>query len=264
MSRQPKIKTVIVDDEAEARDGIQTLLNEDQEIEIISICDNGLDAILKIGELKPDLLLLDIQMPEINGFEVLKSLSLEDLPAVVFVTAYDKYALRAFEVHAVDYLLKPFTKPRFFDAIDHAKQVIKQSHANHDVVKMLEGYEPENSSTALLNSTSSIDQEKLIVKSGGKIHFISHRDVYWLEADDVYVRVHTNRKAHLVRATLKQMEQRLPQARFIRVHKSFMVNFDKISEIEPLFNSEFMITLLDGTAVKVSRTYASGIRAFLK
>jgi len=241
-----RIRCIIIDDEKEARLGLQSILLEVEDIEIISVCKNGLKAIEQINEFRPDLILLDIQMPGVNGFEVLASIE-EPKPAVIFITAYDQYALKAFEVHALDYLLKPFTDERLFESLENARKNIQQS---------------KNQITALLDQrsyptkdevVSLDDKSKLVFKSDGKVHFLDFNKIHWIEAYDYYVKVHVEKQFHLLREAMKRLEQRLPNF-FIRVHKSAIVNTKSVQTMEHLPNSELELTLVSGQKVKVSRT----------
>ncbi|MBX2843597.1 MAG: LytTR family DNA-binding domain-containing protein [Flammeovirgaceae bacterium] len=264
-----KITAVIADDEKEARDGIKLLLENDTEIEIVGICKNGIEAIKAINDLKPKLVFMDIQMPGVNGLEVINSLDKSILPAIIFVTAYDQYSLKAFELHAMDYLLKPFTDERFFKALDHTKSFIKQNQlekVNANLLNLLDFYQKEQKeegSGKIIKETSQgnkLINNRLIIKSDGKIYFVELDKIVWVQAYDYYVRIHIANKFYLVRESLKQMEELLPSEKFVRIHKSSIVNIDHIIELEPHFNNEFIMKLDNGEELKSSRNFRDKLK----
>ncbi|NRB46901.1 MAG: response regulator transcription factor [Saprospiraceae bacterium] len=252
-----KIKAIIVDDEAPARANLELLLAKDTEIEILTACSDGISAIKAIELHQPDLIFLDIQMPEVSGFDVLKALPLAQRPYVIFVTAYDQYALKAFEVNAVDYLLKPFDDKRFFDAITKAKALIQQQDQQDLQAKL----------GALLKH---LDQDqaqkylkKLSVRQGSKISFIKVEDIVWIEADNQYVKVHLKTASHLMRQSLSYLDQHLDPASFYRIHRSAIVNVNRIESIEPYFKGDYHIRLDNGTVAKLSRHRTEGLKELL-
>jgi two-component system, LytTR family, response regulator len=264
----PPLKTLIVDDEEEAREGLRHLLQKASDIDLVAVCKNGLEAIQKINQLQPELVFLDIQMPEINGFEVLNNLENTPVPAVIFVTAYDQYALKAFELHALDYLLKPFTDERFYQALAHAKQYLQTASLNQlheklsSVLAVYNNQTNETEKDALLDEDSetvSTIPNRLIIKSMGKIYFVPLSDIHWVEAFDYYVKIHLTDKFYLVRTSLKSLEKKLPNHLFLRVHKSQIVNIQSIIELEPYFNGEYLLKLRGDQKLKVSRSYRQGI-----
>lgn len=248
-----KLRCIIVDDEEEAREGLCLLLQQDKSVEVIAICRNGLEAIKQIDSLQPDLVLLDIQMPEINGFEVLNSIKFQP-QGVIFITAYDQFALKAFEVHAMDYLLKPFSDERFYEAIENAKTKIglKQSEKetlSKSVEKIVNGQKGEN---AVLKSS---EKERLTFKADGKIYFIDFQDILWFEAYDYYIKIHVDNQFYLVRDSLKKMIERLNES-FVRIHKSSIVNTDYVVMVDRQPNSnDLQVVLQNGITLKVSRGY---------
>ena len=259
------LKVIIVDDEPEARHGVALLLSDDPEAEVVAVCANGLEAIRAIRDLSPDLLLLDVQMPQINGFEVLNSLPPEQHPAVIFTTAYDEYTLRAFEVHATDYLLKPFTDERFYRALAHAKELIR-SRQHSSLPLLLKAQPPAKGEQ---NTVIEEDQrglsDKLVVKSDGRVHFVPHVDIIWIEAYDYYVKVHVDGRYFLLRDTLKRMEQCLPADRFVRIHKSSIVNVQHIASLVPqATGSEYQVMLTNGVALRSSRSYREGVKGLAR
>ncbi len=255
MTGNRKIRVCVVDDEPLACRKIQRLLAEDPDIDVVGICNNGQDACEAIQKLTPDLIFLDIQMPEMDGFEVLKSLQLETLPHVVFVTAYDRYAIRAFEVHALDYVLKPFDRKRFLEALKHGKSCVSQDRersSNKDL-------------KALLDEIKGRPRyvERLVIKSRGKIYFLKTDEIDWIEAQGKYEMVHAGREGHLVREGMSKLESELDRKKFVRIHKSTIVNVDRIAHLQPLFHADFRVILRDGTTLTVSRRYRERLESFL-
>lgn len=248
------IKAVVVDDEPLACKRLQTLLDEDGEVELVEVCENGMDAIERINSLNPDLVFLDIQMPEITGFEVLQHLDPGQMPAIIFVTAYDEYAIKAFEVHAVDYLLKPFDRQRFNDALLQAKKSIRQHKQ-----RTLDGKVQD-----LLRAVNS-DREpisRLLIKTSSRFFFIKTDDIEWIESAGNYVRVHSGGKSYLIRDTMLNMEEKLDPDTFFRIHRSTIVNVDKISELEQWFHGDYKVTLQNGEKLTLSRNYKDLLQRF--
>jgi two-component system LytT family response regulator len=242
-----KIRTLIVDDEPLGRERIRALLSTDPEIEVIAECVDGRQAIAAIEERKPDLVFLDVQMPEVDGFGVLDAICGERMPVIIFVTAYDRYAVQAFEVHALDYLLKSFDKERFGTAVQRAKEEIRQSREgalNERLAGLLEDLQTKKGRLT-----------RLVIKSAGRIVFLRVEEIDWIEAADNYVRVHAGRDAHLIRETLQSLEKRLDPCRFLRIHRSSLVNLDRIRELQPIFHGDYAVKLIDGTELTLSRSY---------
>ena len=237
-----KIRTLVVDDEPVARARVMSLLRDEADIEVIGECESGPEAISAIETTSPDLVFLDIQMPQMNGLELAKTLG-ETMPAVVFVTAYDEYALRAFEVHALDYVLKPFSAERFKSALMHARQHLSTRKAPGS---------PEAAPTR---------RERLVIKSSGRIYFVRTLEIDWCEAAGNYVRLHVGQQTHLVRGTMGHIESQLDPAQFVRVHRSTIVNVDRIQELRSSFNGEYVILLHDKTRLTLSRGYRDGLQA---
>lgn len=244
-----KVRTIIIDDEALARDRLRQLLQNCPEIDLVAECADGREAVATIRELAPELMFLDIHMPEMDGFQVLEALGDKPAPVVVFVTAYDQFALRAFEVHAVDYLLKPFDRERFEAALRHAVDQVKHRSA---------GDLPERQ-TALLSELKSRAQaqpaDRLAVKSGGHIIWVTLDEIDWIESADNYVELHTGPKSHLLRETLNALETRLPPQRFVRISRSAMVNARKVKELHRMLYGGYEIRLQDGKRLTMSRRY---------
>ena len=250
-----KTLVLIVDDEPIARRGIRRYLAEHRDIEVVGEAANGINAVEQINELHPDIVFLDVQMPDLDGFGVIENVELSTGPAPVyiFVTAYDAHAIRAFEVHAVDYLLKPFDKERFGKALAHARQVLEQrgkaNRALEPLLQSLRGLRP---------------LERFVVKDKKRIFFVPVSNVLWIEATGNYVCIHTARDRHLLRETLAHLEERLAPHHFISVRKSAIVNGAYISEIRPMFDGVYDIVLAERTVVTSSRRYAHKLRALLQ
>jgi two-component system LytT family response regulator len=250
-----KIRTLIVDDEPLARQRLRQLLDADPDISVLGECGDGEQAFADVQGLRPDLVFLDVQMPLLDGFGVLHKLAGTPLPVVIFVTAHDRYALKAFEVHALDYLLKPFDKTRFTTALARAKAQVRQGAAAaldqrlHDLLQSVEG--------------RSHGPERLMVKSGGRIYFVRVADIDWIEAAGNYVRLHVGKDDHLLRESLTALEKKLDASRFVRVHRSTIVNIDRIREIQPAFNADYVIILEGGTELALSRSCRDRLEASL-
>jgi two-component system, LytTR family, response regulator len=238
-----KIRTLVVDDEPVARARVLSLLRDESDIEVIGECESGPEAISAIEATSPDLVFLDIQMPQMDGLALARTLG-ETMPAVVFVTAYDEYALRAFEVHALDYVLKPFSAERFKSALMHARQHLSTRRAGA----------PEPASER---------RDRLVIKSSGRIYFVRVSEIDWCEAAGNYVRLHVGPQTHLVRGTMAHIESQLDPKQFIRVHRSTIVNVDRIQELRSSFNGEYMILLHDKTRLTLSRGYRDGLQTKL-
>lgn len=240
------IPTIVVDDEPLACKRLVNLLSEDKDIDIVAVCGNGKEAIEQVHEKRPALLFLDIQMPEIDGFEVLRQVDENLMPVVIFVTAYDEYALRAFEVHALDYLMKPFNKSRFKDAVSRVKNIIaqeKQSAIDQKVDKLLE----------YVSDVKALS--RILVKSSDRYFFIKSENIIWLEAAGNYVRVHSATKSYLIRETMTNMEKKLDTDIFFRIHRSTIVNVDKIHELEKWFHGDYKVIMENGEKLTMSRNY---------
>ncbi|MCE7991026.1 MAG: response regulator transcription factor [Roseivirga sp.] len=255
------IKAVIVDDEKTAREGLKSLLTEVVEVELVKSCKDGMEAIEYLQQGPCDLLFLDIQMPAISGFEVLKSI--KSPPATIFITAFDEFAVQAFEHHALDYLLKPFTNTRFFESVDRAKSMIRSQKIQNATLHQLLEYLQQHDQPTELVSTNTTDKSRLVIRSSGKIILLNTADIRWIEAYDYYIRIHCHDKTYVIRESLKGIQEKLPIEIFIRVHKSAIVNTSNIKSLEHLQNSEYMINLNDGTQVKVSRSYKADVDRFL-
>ncbi len=244
---EAKIKALIVDDESLARKFIRRLLKEDQGVEIVGECANGKDAVAMIRKQNPDLVFLDVQMPEMDGFSLLETLGVDRLPEIVFTTAYEHYAIRAFELHAIDYLLKPFDQARFRDAIRHAKERIHYRQFEDGRLQV----------AALLENVKRKAEylDRLIIRADGRITFLKTQEIDWIEADDKYVHLHTGKVVRMVRQTLSSMESQLDPKRFLRIHRSAIVNVERIKELQPMIGGEHAVVMEDGTRLTLSRKH---------
>ena len=237
-----KLRALIVDDEPICRAGVARLLRDDREVEIVGEAGNGLDAVAAISGLRPDLVFLDIQMPEMGGFEVLRALAPAETPRVIFVTAYDQYALQAFEVNALDYLLKPYSDERFAVALARAKAG------------------PASSVDGVLRFTQA---ERFVVRTGSKVRFVAVEDIDWIEAAENYVCLHAGGETGLWRETMTSLERRLRPAGFVRIHRGLLINARKIREISVLGDGEYEI-LTGNRLLKSSRHYRRAVAALLR
>jgi two-component system LytT family response regulator len=265
---QAPLRVVVVDDEPLARSGVAGLVARDPELALVAECEDGRDAVEAITRLRPDLVLLDVQMPEMDGFEVLRALGPERLPVVVFVTAFDRFALRAFEVAAVDYLLKPFDDERFAVAVARAKHAVRTAEAGElgrRVMALLErtGAPAPAASDAPPPAAPAGFASRLTVKGSGRTVFIRVDEVDWIEADDYYAKLHVAGKTHLLRETMGSLEGRLDPTRFFRVHRSAIVNLDRVREVQFLFRGEHVVILHDGTKLKLSRNRLDRLETML-
>ncbi len=242
------IRTLITDDEPLARDRIKRYLRDENDIAVIGECGNGADAVAFIKKERPDLVFLDIQMPEKTGFDVVRTLKPNELPTIIFVTAYDQYALQAFEVHAIDYLLKPFTRDRIKRAVERARQHVeirRRSDVSDDrIAALIAGLRSERKYL-----------ERLMVKTNGRVVFVKTNDIDWIEASGNYLKLHVGRESHMIRETMSSVEAKLDPERFLRIHRSAVVNLDRIKELHPMFSGDHAVILHNGTELTLSRNF---------
>jgi len=248
-----KIKTLIVDDEPLARRNLRVLLERDAQIEILEECRNGREAVKAIKNLTPDLIFLDIQMPEMDGFDVLAHVGPEQIQAIIFVTAFDQYALKAFDVHALDYLLKPFDDERFARALERAKSQIAAREIDK-LSKRLFALLEERESERKGSTQEEHYLTRLMIKASNRMVLLKVEDIDFIEADGNYAKLHVGRKAHLLREKMHDLEGRLDPAKFVRIHRSVIVNLDRIKEMQPHFNGDYIVVLVDGQQLRLSRT----------
>ena len=236
-----------MDDEPLARSRVRELLATQSDVEVTGECSNGREAIAAIRSDRPDLVFLDVQMPEVTGFEVLEALEPASAPAVVFVTAFDEFAVRAFEVHALDYLLKPFDRERFLASLQRAREAVRLR---------AEGRLDERLGALLADLGAERRYlKRLLVKNGSRSVLLLAGEIDWIESAGNYVRVHVGRERHLLRETMTALEEKLDPERFVRIHRSVMVNLEWVREMEPYFHGDYVLKLLDGTRLTLSRTY---------
>jgi two-component system, LytTR family, response regulator len=272
------MKVLIVDDEPIARRRVRRLLRLEDDIEVVGECSSGSEAVAAIKEHRPDLVFLDVQMPDMDGFGVVASLG-DEVPAVIFVTAYDEYAVRAFDVHAMDYLLKPFDPERFKAAFQRARQHlarVSSAETGRRITAMLEQVLGEAKTGALIGAGAGAARaagsapaaaarqrylDRLMVKHDGRVFFIKVSDVDWFEASGNYVRVYVGRASHLIRETMHGVESQLDPNEFARIHRAVIVNLDRIRELQPWFAGDYIVILRDGRQLKLSRTYREQLQS---
>jgi two-component system LytT family response regulator len=262
------IRTMIVDDEILARQNVEALLRPDPDIAIVAQCSNGTQAVEAIKQHRPELLFLDVQMPGMSGFEVLAKVPVALLPQVVFVTAYDHFALQAFEVQAVDYLLKPFNRARFADALARAKSAVR-SQEKSDLARRLD--EMMSALQRVREGTPADEAAarpreadgRLFIRCDGEIHVMAPEDILWIESDGDYVRLHVGDKSRFVRMSLHKMMEKLDPAHFVRIHRSTIVNLRHMRKARPALYGEYTVELTNGAKLKVSRTFVHDFKAHL-
>ena len=251
-----KLTTLIVDDEPLARERLLGLLSAEADIEVLGQCRDGEEAVSAIHERHPDLVLLDLEMPRMDGFEVIDTIGPDRMPMVIFVTAYDQHAIKAFQVRALDYLLKPFDRERFNDALQRARTQI-ESQASGDLGRRL---------MALMKDLKrdAPKTDRLVVKSGGRLFFLRADEIDWIEAAGNYVRLHVGPQSHLLRETMNGIEARLDPERFFRIHRCRIVNVERIQEMQPWLNGEYSVVLRTGARLTLSRGYRERLQEKLK
>jgi two-component system LytT family response regulator len=247
-------KVLIVDDERLSRRRIRRLLSLDPECEVAGECANGREAVVTLENTRPDILFLDIQMPELDGFEVLRALT-QTKPLIVFTSAFDDYALRAFEVQAFDYLLKPFDGKRFLESVCRAKARVMQERSGASDSRLFELFE------AFAKTRQAPD--RIAVRSNGRVFFVKLQEIDWIEASDNYMCLHCGRDTHIVRETMNELERLLDPAKFLRVHRSAIVNLDQIRELQPWFRGEYRVVLRDGTELTLTRNHREKLESRL-
>lgn len=273
------IKVLIVDDETLARENIEALVQDDPEVAIVGQCSNGQQAVDAIRKQKTDLVFLDVQMPGLDGFDVLSRLQPESRPHVVFITAYDQYAIQAFDVNAVDYLLKPFSRQRFAAALAKAKAMVRSGSEDRlndrmDLIisTLKELRVPGTPAAPAPAPAPAVEAEepdsatwsgRLLFRSDGEIHVLSPEEIRWIESEGDYVKVHAGPKTKLVRMALVKIMQKLDPAHFVRIHRSTIVNLTHVRKVSPALYGEYTVELAEGARLKVSRTYVHALKAYL-
>lgn len=267
------IRALIVDDESLAREALLVMLNDDPEMEVVAECRNGKEAVTVIREQSPDVVFLDIQMPELDGFQVVEEVGAARMPVTVFVTAYDKHALRAFEAHALDYLLKPFDHDRFNTALQRAKTFVRQQKLGEISESLFALLRDMNLKTGKSHSeTDDIESgkathkgpvDRVSIKSGGRIYFLKTKEIDWVEGAGDYLTLHSGSQTHLIRETMGNFHARLDPQKFLRIHRSTIVNIERIKDIRPLYKGEYVVTLTSGIGLKASRGYRRELQQLL-
>jgi two-component system LytT family response regulator len=250
------MRVIIADDESLARKKLRLMLECESDVYVVAECQDGAETIRALQTHKPELLLLDIRMPDLDGFEVLNQLSPADLPMVIFTTAYDRHAVRAFEAHALDYLLKPFDRDRLHQAVSRAR------------TELLRTSDPEATQRILRYLSEEARKEpssarRLIIKTGGRVVFLSFDEIDWVEAAANYVRIYVGKQAYLLRRGIGDIAERLDRLQFIRIHRSAIVNVHKIKELQPVNSGEYIVVLKDGKELPCSRGYRSGLQQLI-
>jgi two-component system LytT family response regulator len=250
-----KIRTLIVDDEPLARERLRKLLEAEPDVEIVGEAGDGREAAAAIERAQPDLVFLDIQMPELDGFGVVETIRTARTPEIIFVTAFSQHALRAFEVHALDYLLKPFDRERFQVALGRARTRLAQARSDElseRLTALLAEMRPEARTT-----------DRLAIKSGGRVLFLKLADIDWIEAADNYVNLHVGAESHLLRETMTALEARLDASQFLRINRSTIVNVERIKELRPMFHGDYAVILRNGSRLSLSRGYRDKLQRLL-
>jgi two-component system LytT family response regulator len=260
-----KMRTIIVDDEPLARRGLKIRLQDNPGIDLLAECENGREALQAIAELSPDLVFLDIQMPGMDGFDVVRKLQGDDMPLVVFVTAFDEYAVEAFRINAIDYVLKPIDDDRLAEAVDravehHAQQALADHKRNLVNACMHLTGATEATVEEIAQGDGAAYPDKISIRDGDEAHLIPVADIDWVDAAGDYMCVHVDGVTHIMRITMKQLEALLNPAQFLRVHRSTIVNAARITSAQSIANGEFLLTLGNDSRVKVSRSYREKIR----
>jgi two-component system LytT family response regulator len=250
-------KVLVIDDEPLARRGVVSRLQPYPQFEVVAECENGEDGLHAISEYHPDLVFLDVQMPEMDGFEMLEHLPEDERPAVIFLTAFDQYALRAFEVHAMDYLLKPIDDVRFVEAIDRVQRML-QMERDTTLSERLESLLSDMHAKRPAGGS-----QRFAIRNGRRVFFVTANEVEWIEAQGDYAALHVSGKTHLLREPLHLLERKLDPASFVRIHRSTIVRLDRIAEMQALANRDCLLRLKDGTTLRVSRSYSDRLQEAL-
>jgi two-component system, LytTR family, response regulator len=253
------IRAVIADDERLARKKLSILLASEPRVEVVAECSEGRQTVTAIRSLRPDILLLDIQMPDLDGFEVLSKISPEEMPQVIFTSAYDQYAIRAFETHALDYLLKPFDQDRLHAAMERARaeiQKCKDQDLSHRLLEVLSAVKPGKRPVPLFD-------ERLAIRTNGRVVFLNLEEIQWIEAAANYVRLNTGKDSYLFREAISRILERLNPAHFARIHRSAIVNVTRIKELIPVNSGEYVVVLHSGKELSCSRSYRANLHPFI-
>ncbi|MFP5356481.1 MAG: LytR/AlgR family response regulator transcription factor [Gemmatimonadota bacterium] len=272
------IRVLVVDDEPIARRRVRRMLRLEPDVDVIDEVGSGNEAIAAIKKERPDLVLLDVQMPDVDGFGVVDALGAEEMPPTIFVTAFNEYAVRAFDVNAIDYLLKPYDPERFRSAFQRARshmERVSSAEQGRKIRALLEQVIGEDRTSAALTDRGGAPQsngigvapprtrflDRLMVKHDGRVFFVKVSDVDWFEASGNYVRVHVGKVSHLIRETMHHIEAQLDPSMFVRIHRAVIVNIDRIKELQPWFAGDYVVILRDGRQLKLSRTYREHLQS---
>jgi two-component system LytT family response regulator len=256
VSVEARVRTLIVDDEPFARRRLTALLADEPDLEVIGEAGSGTSAVHAIAHDRPDLVFLDVQMPGLDGFEVLRATSAAHQPFVIFVTAHDEHAIRAFDVQALDYLLKPVVEARFRESVRRAVSRLRDGSRkdySREIAKFLDRV-----------SASPERAARIPVKRDGRVNFVPVHEIDWVDADGDFVRLHAGKAVHTLRETMAQIEAKLPSETFVRVHRSVIVNVERIREVQPWFKGDYVLILHDGTKVRSGRTYREKVQALIR
>lgn len=253
-----EIRVLVVDDEPIARRRLLRLLKDEEGVHVVGTCSNGFEAVEAIRTERPNLIFLDVQMPEMDGFGVVEAVGAEHMPAVIFATAFDHYAIRAFEVHALDYLLKPFSAERLKAALERARSRVAEKSADRSqqLLSLLEQLSQEQHVIGRLQTPRAPRYlDRIMVKVDGRFLFVRAPEIQWIQAEGNYLRLHVGPNSYLIRETLSALEGRLDPQQFLRIHRSTIVNLDQINELRPWFAGDYVVALHNGTELKMSRGY---------
>jgi two-component system LytT family response regulator len=254
------IRAVMVEDEPLARQRLRQCLDDEPDVEVLRECSDGRAAARAIRELAPDLVFLDVQIPEMNGFAVLEeAVSRGNPPLVVFVTAYDEYALRGFEVNALDYLLKPFDADRFQQTMRRVRDHLGRSREAVISRSLLEAFDRIRVDSEHEEEENGGPLNRIVVKDNGRLFFVKSKDILWIEAAGNYARAHVGGTSHLIRTSLKELQEKLPDGQFARIHRGIIVNLEYVREIQPHLHGDYRVLLSDGTVLRMSRRYRHGV-----
>jgi two-component system LytT family response regulator len=251
-----QIRTLVIEDQQLAREHLVTLLGEEPDIDVVAACSTGRQAVESIGMLRPDLVFLDLDLPELDGFEVIDAVGPEAMPPTIFVTAYDEFALRAFDVHAFDYLLKPFSRTRLQEALERARLHFgseREGELARRLMSLAQDARPARAAAS-----------RFLVRAGGRVLFVPFAEIDWVESDGNYVRLHAGGRRHVMRETMASIEGRLAGQRFARVHRTRIVNLDRVRALEARGNGEYDIVMVNGARFRVGRVFRESVQRRLQ
>jgi two-component system, LytTR family, response regulator len=259
----PAIRTVIADDEHLARKKLRLLLGSEPGVQVVAECQDGQETIGAVQDHKPDLLLIDIRMPDLDGFQVLGKIQSDEMPVVVFTTAYDQFAIKAFEAHALDYLLKPFERERLHQAIERTRAELLKSHDHHLTSRILDLIAEKAEFKAESQTENKPIDDRMVIRAGGKVVFLESKDIDWIEAAANYVKLNVGKESYLLREGIGSIAERLDPDRFVRIHRSVIVNVRKIKELQPCDSGEYIAVLKNGKELSCSRGYRAHLQRLI-